>query len=80
VLCLQLAGVALWDSLQACVRPGSLDARITNEIANDFPADAQANPEADAHENDRERKWNTPAPSNELIARPSAHRQDRKIR
>jgi double-stranded uracil-DNA glycosylase len=38
VLCLQLAGVALWDSLQACVRPGSLDARITNEVANDFPA------------------------------------------
>jgi TDG/mug DNA glycosylase family protein len=35
---LQSAGVALWDSLQACVRPGSLDASITEEVANDFPA------------------------------------------
>ena len=35
---LQAAGVALWDSLQACVRPGSLDASITEEVANDFPA------------------------------------------
>jgi double-stranded uracil-DNA glycosylase len=31
-------GVALWDSLQACSRPGSLDASITEEVANDFPA------------------------------------------
>jgi TDG/mug DNA glycosylase family protein len=30
---LQSAGVALWDSLQACVRPGSLDASITEEVA-----------------------------------------------
>jgi len=35
---LQAAGVALWDSLQACVRPGSLDASITEEVPNDFPA------------------------------------------
>src|SRR4051794_10003280 len=35
---LQSAGVSLWDSLQACVRPGSLDASITEEVANDFPA------------------------------------------
>lgn len=35
---LQAAGVALWDSLKACVRPGSLDASITDEVANDFPA------------------------------------------
>ena len=35
---LRTAGVALWDSLQACVRPGSLDASITEEVANDFPA------------------------------------------
>jgi hypoxanthine-DNA glycosylase len=35
---LQAAGVALWDSLKACVRPGSLDASITDEVPNDFPA------------------------------------------
>jgi len=29
-------GVALWDSLQACVRPGGLDAAITDEVASDF--------------------------------------------
>ena len=34
---LQSAGVALWDSLQACTRPGSLDASITQEVAKDFP-------------------------------------------
>jgi double-stranded uracil-DNA glycosylase len=36
VAILQSAGIALWDSLQACVRPGSLDASITEEVANDF--------------------------------------------
>lgn len=30
------AGVALWETLQACVRPGSLDASITDEVPNDF--------------------------------------------
>jgi hypoxanthine-DNA glycosylase len=35
---LQSVGVALWDSLQACIRPGSLDASIKEEVANDFPA------------------------------------------
>jgi hypoxanthine-DNA glycosylase len=35
---LQSVGVALWDSLQACSRRGSLDASITEEVANDFPA------------------------------------------
>jgi len=34
---LQSAGVALWDSLEGCVRPGSLEASITEEVANDFP-------------------------------------------
>lgn len=34
---LQSVGVALWDSLQSCVRPGSLDGSITEEVANDFP-------------------------------------------
>jgi TDG/mug DNA glycosylase family protein len=38
VAILQSVGVALWDSLQACTRPGSLDASITEEVANDFPA------------------------------------------
>jgi TDG/mug DNA glycosylase family protein len=30
------AGVALWDSVEACVRPGSMDKSITAEVANDF--------------------------------------------
>ena len=38
VATLQSIGVALWDSLQACIRPGSLDASIKEEVANDFPA------------------------------------------
>jgi TDG/mug DNA glycosylase family protein len=38
VALLQSAGVALWDTLQACTRPGSLDASITEEVANDFSA------------------------------------------
>jgi hypoxanthine-DNA glycosylase len=32
------AGIALWDSLHSCVRPGSLDASITAEEPNDFAA------------------------------------------
>jgi hypoxanthine-DNA glycosylase len=35
---LQSVGVALWDSLQSCMRLGSsLDASITEEVPNDFP-------------------------------------------
>jgi len=34
---LQSVGVALWDSLRACKRPGSLDAAITEEVPNNFP-------------------------------------------
>lgn len=30
--------IALWDTLQCCMRPGSLDSSITDEAANDFPA------------------------------------------
>ena len=37
VALLQSTGVALWDSLQVCVRPASLDASIRDEAANDFP-------------------------------------------
>jgi TDG/mug DNA glycosylase family protein len=38
VLRLESVGVALWDSLRACVRPGSLDALIADGVVNDFPA------------------------------------------
>lgn len=43
---LQHAGVALWDVLQACERPGSLDADIRADtlVPNDFPAFLQAHP------------------------------------
>ena len=42
---LQSVGVAVWDTLQACLRPGSLDASITEEVANDFPALFAAHPD-----------------------------------
>src|SRR5262245_30905167 len=35
---LNSVGVALWDTLQACVRTGSLDTSIIEEVANEFPA------------------------------------------
>lgn len=33
---LQGRGIALWDSLESCHRPGSSDSDITNEKVNDF--------------------------------------------
>jgi len=43
---LQEAGVALWDVLKHCERPGSLDSSIvaTSEFPNDIPGLLQANP------------------------------------
>jgi double-stranded uracil-DNA glycosylase len=39
------AGVALWDSVEACVRPGSMDKSITDEAPNDFAAFFAAYPD-----------------------------------
>jgi hypoxanthine-DNA glycosylase len=38
VAILQSVGVGLWDTLQRCTRPGSLDASIIDEVPNDFSA------------------------------------------
>jgi TDG/mug DNA glycosylase family protein len=37
-------GVAVWDVLQSCVRPGSLDSSISAEVPNDFAAFFAAQP------------------------------------
>lgn len=38
VRALKTARIALWDVLHSCVREGSLDTRIEEELANDFAA------------------------------------------
>lgn len=47
VQALQASGIAVWDVLAACHRPGSLDARIdgASAVANDFPAFLAAHPD-----------------------------------
>ena len=35
---LRASRIAIWDVLHSCVRPGSLDSRIEQEVANDFNA------------------------------------------
>ena len=38
VKALKAARIAVWDVLRSCIRPGSLDTMIEDEIANDFDA------------------------------------------
>jgi TDG/mug DNA glycosylase family protein len=44
VAALVAAWVVVWDVFSACVRPGSLDADITEEVPNDFAAFFAAHP------------------------------------
>ncbi len=37
-------GIAVWDVLKSCVRPGSLDAEIRDEVPNDLAAFFAAHP------------------------------------
>jgi TDG/mug DNA glycosylase family protein len=44
VRALKARRIAVWDVLHSCVREGSLDTRIEDEIANDFAAFFRAHP------------------------------------
>ena len=44
ILRLKRHGIALWDSVRSCVRPGSLDSAITDVIPNDIPQLLRDNP------------------------------------
>lgn len=41
---LEAHGIAVWDVLQSCVRPGSLDSNIRDEVPNDFARFFAAHP------------------------------------
>ena len=44
LLRLKRHGIALWDSVASCVRPGSLDTAITQAVPNDIPGLLHENP------------------------------------
>ena len=44
LLRLKRHGIALWDSVASCVRPGSLDTAITQALPNDIPGLLHENP------------------------------------
>ena len=44
ILRLKTHGIALWDSVSSCVRPGSLDSAITDVIPNDIALLLHENP------------------------------------
>ena len=44
LLRLKRHGIALWDSVASCVRPGSLDTAITQALPNDIPSLLHENP------------------------------------
>ena len=44
ILRLKKHGIALWDSVYSCVRPGSLDSSITEAVPNDIPRMLYENP------------------------------------
>ncbi len=45
--CVRANGIAIWDVISSCVRPGSLDSSIQQDtlVANDFAALTQRHPE-----------------------------------
>jgi TDG/mug DNA glycosylase family protein len=43
-LCLTQEGIALWDVVAGCSRPGSADSRIRNPVSNDIAGFIRAHP------------------------------------